>query len=58
MYKVMAQVTFSPYDSIEVEYSGIEHPTKEAAEEELKKARDDGRNKVDILSTYIVNMED
>lgn len=58
MYKVMAQVTFSPYDSIEVEYSGIEHATKEAAEEELKKAKQDERNKVDILSTYIINTED
>ena len=58
MYKVMAQVIFSPYDSIEVEYSGIEHTTKEAAEEELEKAKQDKRNKVDILSTYIINTED
>ena len=58
MYRVMAQVIFSPYDTIEVEYSGIYHKTKEAAEKELQKAREDERNKIDILSTYIDNMED
>lgn len=44
-------------DYYDFEYSGIEHTTREEAEEELKLAKWETANNIDVESVYIRELE-
>lgn len=53
MFKVYAKIKFGYDDSLDCEYSGIEHDTREAAEAELTKAKLHEIDNDDIYYLYI-----